>query len=91
MLFLVFTAGLFSGVLVGVPLGFMLRYALDLYELPRAADEPYSSFDRIPAFGMWADRTESDDELLTSLGDGWTFRDVRDGGATVHANSNGHE
>ena len=91
MFFWTFTAGLFSGLLVGVPLGFMLRYALDLYELPRAADDPHSSFDRIPAFGMWADRTESDDELLTSLGDGWTFRDVRDGGATVRAGGNGHE
>ena len=45
MLFLIFTAGAFCGVLVGVPLGFMLRYALDLYEIPRAADDPYSAAD----------------------------------------------
>ncbi len=28
-------------------------------------------FADLPAFGIWADRTESDDELLEELGSGW--------------------
>jgi hypothetical protein len=28
-------------------------------------------FTKIPAFGMWADRPESDEELLKELGTGW--------------------
>jgi len=43
MLFWTFTAGVLCGVLVGVPLGFMLRYTLYLYELPRA--DPLSAVD----------------------------------------------
>ena len=30
-----------------------------------------SKFADLPAFGIWADRTESDDELLEELGSGW--------------------
>jgi len=30
-----------------------------------------SKFGDLPTFGMWADRTESDDELLEELGRGW--------------------
>lgn len=30
-----------------------------------------SKFADLPTFGMWADRTESDDELLEELGSGW--------------------
>ncbi len=30
-----------------------------------------SKFADLPAFGLWADRTESDDELLEELGSGW--------------------
>jgi hypothetical protein len=30
-----------------------------------------SKFADLPTFGMWADRTESDDELLEALGSGW--------------------
>ncbi len=30
-----------------------------------------SKFADLPAFGMWADRKESDDELLEQLGSGW--------------------
>ena len=45
MLFLAFSAGVLSGVLVGIPMGVMLRYALDLYELPRAGDDPLSAID----------------------------------------------
>lgn len=39
------------------------------YFLPRPRYGP--SFGSIPAFGMWADRTESDDELLERLGSQW--------------------
>ena len=45
MIFLAFSAGALCGLVVGVPLGFMLRYALDLYELPRAADDPLDAVD----------------------------------------------
>lgn len=37
--------------------------------LPRPRYGP--SFASIPAFGMWADRAESDDELLERLGSQW--------------------
>ena len=30
-----------------------------------------SKFADLPTFGMWADRKESDDELLEELGSGW--------------------
>ena len=30
-----------------------------------------SKFADLPAFGIWKDRTESDDELLEELGSGW--------------------
>lgn len=30
-----------------------------------------SKFADLPAFGIWADRKESDDELLEELGSGW--------------------
>lgn len=30
-----------------------------------------TKFADLPTFGMWADRTESDDELLEELGSGW--------------------
>jgi len=30
-----------------------------------------SKFADLPTFGLWADRTESDDELLGELGSGW--------------------
>ena len=30
-----------------------------------------ASFANIPAFGIWSDRTESDEELLESLGSQW--------------------
>ena len=30
-----------------------------------------SKFADLPTFGLWADRTQSDDELLEELGSGW--------------------
>lgn len=30
-----------------------------------------SSFADLPAFGIWKDRAESDDEILKELGSGW--------------------
>jgi len=30
-----------------------------------------SGFAKLPSAGIWADRTESDDELLKELGSGW--------------------
>lgn len=30
-----------------------------------------SKFTDLPAFGIWQDRTESDEELLEELGSGW--------------------
>ena len=30
-----------------------------------------SKFSDLPTFGMWADRKESDEELLEELGSGW--------------------
>ena len=30
-----------------------------------------TKFADLPTFGLWADRTESDDELLKELGSGW--------------------
>lgn len=39
------------------------------YFLPRPRYGP--SFGSIPAFGMWADRTESDEDLLRELGSQW--------------------
>jgi hypothetical protein len=31
-------------------------------------------FTKIPAFGIWTDRPESDEELLKELGAGWGSR-----------------
>ena len=36
---------------------------------PRPKDLP--SFSEIPAFGAWADRTESDEEILAEIRRGW--------------------
>lgn len=45
------------------------------YSVTEEAEKSEKSFKTkfadLPTFGMWADRTESDDELLEELGSGW--------------------
>ena len=52
------------------PRVFMPDYAV-AEEAETSVESLKSKFAQLPTFGMWADRTESDDELLEELGSGW--------------------
>ena len=73
--------GGFCGVLVVVALGFMLRGALDCFELPRAAEDDYSAVD--------ADYGAS----FVVRRDGGATRNVTywERARTIRAGNNGHE
>jgi hypothetical protein len=44
----------------------------------KKTDEP-NDFMSLQSFGMWADLTEPDEELLARLREGWEFREDVDG------------
>ena len=87
----------FCGVLVGIPLGFMLRGVLDRYELPGGASDPLRS----PGAGLayrrrWRRSERSDPYCAADVVFRRPFRPEtntfqRDGGATVHMSNDGHE
>jgi hypothetical protein len=37
----------------------------------RAGTQEFEDLETLPAFGMWADRTETDEELLDVMKSGW--------------------
>ena len=52
------------------PLEFIPRY-IATEEAETSSKSLKSKFADLPSAGIWADRTESDDELLEQLGSGW--------------------
>jgi hypothetical protein len=45
---------------------------------PRSKKTKMVRFEDMPSFGMWADLTESDEELLNRLGGGWAELEIDD-------------
>lgn len=50
---------------------FTPKYTVTGEAVPPSVESLRSKFADLPTFGMWADRKETDDELLEELGSGW--------------------